>query len=445
MNETAQSSILAEILQGSQTLVQEHEQAVSNLKARTSSGENVADQMDQIQIELEAASKIRDERMRNTRIKVLTANFEELRKDSEQEERDLAKAVFGMNAIVEGIYKEYEKMGELNEQEKQLIGTAKNRLEEAKTKLTEANQKWFFKESAVASAQAEVAKADQTTKDAESEAKRRARQRLLSANFEQSLQELQLRANRTIQILTLRRNDHEKQLEAVSVRKVAALKTKEEAAQALSNLDQELNKKEAELLHEEEAITPLENGSPEHATQTTKISQLKAIVEDIRGKRNSAFTLHQSKEKFSKELETHEQVHQRLKDNVIMWITAIKSDTEERVVTFRSRLEAQKGLSDVSVAKELDELSSMVDQKNLEFMVAAAGAADRLRMEKLEKHPGRMKEIEATQAAFAENIALIREREIELVNYYKDNYGIDPTKSSFFHYAGKEDAQTPTE
>src|SRR5262249_39586066 len=145
--------------------------------------------------------------------------------------------------------------------------------------------------------------------------------------------------------------------------------------------------------------------------------------------------LFQSKEKFAAELEVHERTQQKLRDNQQMWITSLRSDTEERVVTFRSRLEAQKAVSDQDVAKNLDELGAEADQRNLEFMAAAGAAPDRLRMEKIEKHPKRLQDVAAVQAAQAEAVAAIRTREAKMIQYFKEKYGIDPTRSSFFHYA----------
>ena len=434
MSGNTSSSILADILRENTNLVIEHEKAVSRIDARTSDGQDIGTQMDQVQKEIEEVAKIKDEQRRAVRMRVLTTNLEQLRADASKEEEDLAKAVFGLNAIIEKLGAAYNKMGELNSEEKQLIQLAETRLADAKRELEEAGQKWFFKAAAITATKSEVERAELAVSDSKSEANSRARKRLLSASFEESLQELQLRTSKAIKILEGRRAELENQLNVVGIRKITAFQVKEEAAQALNNLDQQLNDKEAELKNEEERLPGLENGSPEHAAQTAKISALKKAVEDLRGKRNAALVLFQSKEKFSKELETHEQVHQRLKDNVVMWITSLRSDTEERVVTFRSRLEAQKGLSDVNVAQELDKVTSAVDQRNLEFMVAAAGAADRLRMEKLEKHPERIKDVEAAKAAFAENIALIRKREEAMVEYFRKNYGIDPTESSFFHY-----------
>jgi hypothetical protein len=228
------------------------------------------------------------------------------------------------------------------------------------------------------------------------------------------------------------------QVKAVTARKTSAFEAKEAAAQDLERLDVELSEKEADLRREEEDLSTHVNGTAEHSAQTQKVSDLRADVEDIRGKRNTAFTLFQSKEKFATELEIHERTQMKLRDNQKMWIVSLRSDTEERVVTFKSRLEAMKAMSDQKVAQQLDDLGAEVDQANAEFMARAGSASDRARMEKVEKHPERILEMTRVQEAQAESMSVIRKREGGAIAQFKEKYGIDPTASSFFHYAEED-------
>ncbi|MEK7854967.1 MAG: hypothetical protein AAB288_02675, partial [Acidobacteriota bacterium] len=296
--------------------------------------------------------------------------------------------------------------------------------------------------SAVSAAKTKVARAEQTVEEAKAEAKRRARQRLNSANFEESFQNLKLLVEKTAQVLERRKADQEKQLKVVASRKAVCLQTKEEAARALQKLDEQLTAQEADLKSEEEHLLTLVNGSPEHATLTTKISDLKADAEELRGKRNAALALFNSKERFAKQLETYEQAHQRTRDSLLILMTSLKSDNEERMVTFRSRLELQKGLNEVMAGDRLDEVGVETDRRNLQAAVAVTSAIDRMLVKKFEKHPERIKDIEATRAAWAEHTARIRERYSAIIERYKENYGIDPTGSSYFNYPG-EGGNTP--
>jgi len=239
---------------------------------------------------------------------------------------------------------------------------------------------------------------------------------------------------KTIDIIESRTEDIKAQLAAVSARKSEAFRIKEESAAELERLDGELNQLESELAREEELLETFVNGTAEHVKQSEKVSDLRVNVEDIRGRRNTAFILFQSKEKFAAELEIHERTQMKLRDNHMMWTTSLRSDTEERVITFKSRLEAMKAMSDQDIAKQLDDLGAAIDQANVEYMAAAGAASDSVRMEKIEKQPERVAKVAKVQAAQAEAIQKIRVREKKAIEKFKEMYGIDPTESSFFHY-----------
>jgi hypothetical protein len=418
-----------------QQIMGDTEKVIATIGARTETKLDLEQQIENMQKQFEEAEQLRDERQRQMRERVLTADLERLRAEAQTEQNDLAQAVFGLNAFLEKLGMEYAKIGELNAEEKALVSAAEAALAQARTARSEADQKWFFKQSAIEDAESAIEAAQANLKEAEQEARRMARQRLLSADMEQSLQEFQLRVHKTIDIMSQRMQEVEKQLKIVAARKAKAFEVKEQAARALEKLDRELTDKEAELRREEEILPTLENGTTRYAEQTTKVSNLRAQVEELRGRRNTAFVLFQSKEKFAAELEVHERTQQKLRDNQQMWITSLRSDTEERVVTFRSRLEAQKAVSDQDVARNLDDLGAEVDQRNIEFMAAAGAASDRLRMQKIEKHPKRLQDVAAVQAAQAEAVAEVRQREQKMIQHFKEKYGIDPTESSFFHYS----------
>ncbi len=416
------------------------EQAVEDIEAREQAVVDLTQRFSELETEMDDAAKIRDERERDLRIKVLTADLGELRVDAEKEAEDLAQAVFGLNAMLESMGTEYAKLNELNREEKALIGRNELRLERARKDLDSAEQRRFFKRRALADAKSELTFAEQALKDATTEARRTARQRLLKADIEASLQEFMLRVEKTIQIMEHRKAVIEQQLAAVSNKKADAFKVKEQAARALEKLDQDLSNAEEQLRVEEDQLEALENGSADHAEQTQKISLLRAQVEDLRGRRNTALVLFQSKEKFAAELEVHERTQMKLRDNQRMWITALRSDTEERVVTFRSRLEAMKAMADQDIAKQLDDLGADVDQRNVEYMARSGAVSDELRMKRMEKHPQRVAEIAAARAAQAEAIQRIRQRERKLIEQFKEQYGLDPTTSSFFTYIEEEQA-----
>ena len=422
-----------------QQLMTDTDAAVNTLEARATAGLDIETEFADIEKKYDEAAAIKEQQARDLRLKVLHANFEDLRKDAAQEEQDLAQAVLGLNAMLESMGAEYAKLGSLNSEEQRLVKKAEEALEDAKLNRRKAEKKWFFKDSAIATADAEIARAETSLEDARIEARRRARQRLLQADIDSSLQDFMVKVEGTIRIMERRMGEIETQLQTVTARKQRAFEVKEEAARALATLDEDLNQHEADLQREEEVLATIESGTEAHAAQSRKISELRAQVEETRGKRNTAFVLHQSKDKFATELEIHERTQLKLRDNQRMWITSLRSDTEERVVTFRSRLEAMKAASDQDVAKNLDDLGSEADLRNAEYMARVGAASDKLRMEKIEKHPERIQKIAEVAAAQAEAVQQIRVREQAAIEHFKELYGIDPTASSFFHYQDVEE------
>ena len=415
-------------------LTGETQTAVSKLETRNRSQTDFATRFSELEQQMDEAAKVRDTRERDLRMKVLSADLEELRKDAAQEEKDLGQAVFGLNAVLESMGSEYLNLNQPSREEQALLDEAETQFKEAQEKMASAQKRRFFKERAITDAEEDLQTAEARLQEAKSETKRQARQRLMSADMEASLQEFMLRVEKTIAIMERRKEEIDKQLRNVTAKKESAFKVKEGAARTLEKLDQELNNSEATLHTEEDALGTLVNGTSEHAQQTEKISKLRAAVEDLRGRRNTAFVLFQSKEKFASELEVHERTQMKLRDNQRMWITALRSDTEERVVTFRSRLEAMKAMADQDIAKQLDDLGAEADQRNVEYMARAGAVSDEIRMRRMEKHPQRIADIANARAAQAEAISRIRERELKLIEQFKSQYGIDPTRSSFFSY-----------
>lgn len=401
---------------------------------------DLGSQLDDLKRKFEKTEQIQDRSERNIQLRILNASFESLRQEVQEEEKDLANAVFGLNVIIESMGAEYAALENPDTEEKKLVSDAEAALATSQQQLEGAKLKWNIfgsKDRAIVRAEEAIKNAEQGIEDARSEAKRRARRRLQNRNMEDSLQDFLYKVEQTSSIMEKRRDDIKQQLAAVQTRKGEAFRIKEESAKALEALDRELQEKEAELQREEGLLNTFLNGTPEHAQQDEKISNLRAEVEDLRGRRNNALILFQSKEKFAAELEIHERSHMKIRDNHTMWITALRSDTQERVVTFKSRLEAMKAMSDQDIAKQLDNVGAVIDQANAEYMAAASQASDDVRMGKIENQPERVAAIAKAQAAQAEAIQKIRLREQEAIRFFKEKYGIDPTETSFFHYGGK--------
>lgn len=400
----------------------------------------------QLEQQMDDAAQIEDEGERQIRMKVLQADFEAMRTELKQEEEDLSQAVFGLNAIMNEMGSEYEDLMELSDSEKAVIQKANDAVAAAEAELAEikATPGWKFAitfssrdaKLVLAERALDVAKAGIQTADIQ--AKKMARDRLMKASFEESLQQFMYKVDKTIKIMEDRRTEIQKQLEQVVHRKSEAFRIKEAAAKLLEELDQKLNEEEATLRAKEGELDALVNGSAEFVAVEQAISEVRAKVEEFRGRRNQALVLFQSKERFAAELDVHEKSQMKLRDNQDAWITLLRSDTEERLTTFRSRLEAMKAMSDQEAAEKLDTLGSALDKSNVDFMAKVGSASDRRRMKMVESQPERIKRIEEARAAQAEAQAQIRDREKLALDNFRERYGLDPLDSSFFSYSSDE-------
>lgn len=409
-------------------------------------GQDLSSKIAQLENQLTDTAKIQNEEERNTRMNVLKAEFETLRTDLQDEEADLSQAVLGLNALMAEMGEEYTELQNLTDEEKKVITDAEENVKTAERKLTRVEDApgWRFifssREKALRNARDVIEKTRQAVVEAQAKQKAMARDRLMKANIEESLQDFLYKVEQTMKIMENRATQIQEQLDAVSLRKDEAFKVKEGSAKILEELDQKLNQSEAEMRSLEEEFEALANGSSEYVAKESEISEIRVKVEQLRGKRNEALVLFQSKERFAAELAVHEKSQMKLRDNQRAWITLLKSDTEERLITFRSRLEAMKAMSDQDVAQNLDNLGTAIDKSNVEFMAKVGAASDKQRMDMVESQPERIRRIEEARAAQAEAQARIREREQAALEKFRERYGIDPMDSSFFTYVEEEKA-----
>ena len=396
---------------------------------------NVLDRINMLQEQMDkVALETKDAKVRDIKLAAFKAEFETLRAELPKEEEDLANAVMGLDALAQGFGADYEALQNASPDEIQMEQNAQAAVKTAEGKLAIAQARrlnWFgWKDDAIAEARTEIEKAQQNIAETATAVKAKRRSRLMKANMEQSLQNFMVKVEKTIGIMKARIEAIKMQVAAVSARKGEAFRIKAEAAKALEVLDKELTREEAELDALEADLGTLINGSQEYVAQEQKISNLRVKVDDTRGRRNTALVLFQSKERFAAELEVHEKAQIKFRDNQIAWVTLLTSDTQERVVTYRSRLEAMKALSDQDIAANLDKVGVKTDQNNVDYMVKAASASDKARMVMLEAQPERLRHIAEAQRALAAIQAHIQERETNVIDDFHRRYGINPLESS---------------
>jgi hypothetical protein len=420
------------------------EQLLGGIDSRTTVADTFDQEIAQMEGNLQKASEIKDERARTARFKILEASADSLRKDVAQEEQDMAQAMVGLRELMAQIGLEYTGLTEPSGAEKALVTAAEARLAKAQSNLAVAKVSFSWgRTGRVATANQEIASAEIALQNAQEESKRLTRARLMSSSLEGSLQNLMTQVGRAVEIMKKRHEATKVQLQKVTQRRKQACSMKEEAATILEPSDIQLNDMEQKLRLAEQELVAMTNGSSEYVAKEAEIAEMKNKVEETRGRRNAALAIFQSKERFVAELGIHATTQRKLLDNQGIWIGTLTSATQERLVTFQSRLEAMKSIADQEVAKGIDQIGNEADGRNAETMARIGATSDRIRMEMLEAHPEDMKRIIAASGAQQESIAGIKQREREAMENHRRMYGISPRATSMFAYEEGEGTGTP--
>ena len=420
-------------------LQQETSVHIDNLLSKKTAAQELEEKINQVQQELLTtnANRTDNAQKRDDRIRILTTTLEQLRKEDAAEGKDIAEAVMGMSVLMNSLGGEFEKLNVPAPEEKKILDAAERRVKSAEFSLHEASKKWAvmgIRKRAEAAAEIELTSAKTAQQTAISEVGKMARHRLQDASLAESMQTLKMMISKTLTLAEERHKTTAKQLQIVSARKKEAFKIKEEAAQALEKLTAELSGLEIDLQAAEDELSLLTNGSQEYVAKENEISTLRQKVEETRGNRTTVETIYMSKENFASELQTHEIATRKIFDNQKIWIAKIKSDSEEREITFVNRLEAMKAMSDLDVMQNQNNVAVALDLKNASFMATAASVVDRQRMEMMEGHPAQLAALEKIRAGQAEAIAEIRRREDVLLQGFASRWGIDPLTGSIYDH-----------
>jgi hypothetical protein len=197
----------------------------------------------------------------------------------------------------------------------------------------------------------------------------------------------------------------------------------------------------------EEELTGMANGTAAYSAKEKEISDQRVKVEDIRGQKDTALVVFQSKEMFAQRLDLSLHTSMKLRDRHIQRIARLKSDTEERVVTYKARLVATKIMSDQKFDDNINTIGIALDQQTDEFMGAAMVAADTKMMKDFEAQPERLRQHREVRMTIAEHIANMRDRDADVQKALRDRYGNNLGEESYFQYGrdgGKKQDPAPT-
>jgi hypothetical protein len=377
----------------------------------------LAARFDRMEEQIKSAEKIADKQKRDLALEVIKADMDSLLATSAKEEADLAHTVNQLDMLAEQFGSDFEKLQQLNEAEQKLISDKEEELEAAK-------KAWFNPE-------AKIARAETLLAEAKIEAARQMRQRLMNAKFEESTQVFKRRAQETIVILGKRKERLAVQLANVRARKAAAFDIYEQAAKAVTTLEEKAAIASGDLSNAELELRGLESGTQAYAAQEKKVSMFKEQLIKLEGEINVATSIRQSKQRFSTSLGVHEVTQLKLQANIATWIATLKADMEERVVEIESRLETMRGMSDQDIASHVDKIGAKLDQDNAEYMAKAGRVSDQLMLERMESQPERMRKLGEVVAAQAKAHLDATNRLNALREESMRRYGIDPMEGSF--------------
>ena len=196
-------------------LRQDTEQAISSLE--NTADVNIEDKIAALEQQMEEATKIDDAEERDLRMGVLKADFEVLRNELQQETEDLSQAVFGLNSLMNEMGQEYEDLMDPNESELQVVKKAKAAVSSAESKIRniEDAAAWKFlitsRPKALREAREGLQRATAGVETANLQVKQMARERLMKASIEESLQQFMFKVEKTIGIMEMRRKEVQKQ------------------------------------------------------------------------------------------------------------------------------------------------------------------------------------------------------------------------------------------
>lgn len=409
----------------------ETETSRSALEQRSRRAGEITRQIETLTGDVDTALNVADERRKVALLKVLEAQLQDLHAEDDQNQQDIAQAIWGLDAQLSKLSSDYKSLNKWNAEEQAIADEAQQALDDAKQDLTKAQAAWFFRNRRVAKAQARTDKSDHDLQSAKNRAEAMRGQRLREATIDESLQQIRLQADQTVHIMVTMREVVRKRLDTVRVTKTKLLESKRQMAVDIKKLDGVIDQKRDELQQAQERLVALENGTPEYVAAEQKLSGLKADAEELNGARNAALAKYQSHENFAAQLEIHEQSQIKLRDNLLMWITSLKSDTDGRIVTFESWLDAMKASAVQEGAKNIDDVGAEIDQRGVESMAMIGAASDRARVEHFEDFPKRIKAIHAVSVAQVKAMLATDARMRQVYEDYKRRWGINPLETSF--------------
>lgn len=428
VQQQSQQSFLEQLQTGTFNLLE-------TIEKRAETTTQLEEKIQQLDGNIKGALEAKQARFQRVKEEIARANFGEFREAAAQEERDFATACTGLREMLFSFGTQFDDLTKPSDKESAIVTEAENRLNTARlVDLPKAQGAILFRDKKVAAVMAKIAKLESELTSDKERVKQMARDRLMSATLSDSLQGFMTLVARTVDIMTERCKVNEAQLVIVSKGLEKALGWKKQLAEALEAKEEALTQLEMKQQAVEQEMGELAKGSSAYVAKEQDLVRLQGEVEIARGERNEVFAAFSGMERCVEELKIHVKSQQTLRSTHKIFITVLKQDTQKRVVTFQSRLEAMKMAADQQVAGKIDEVGAEVDARSAKTMAHVSAVGEEAVMDMLQKQPERMEELFAISGAQAGHTAHIRELEKAALENMRKSYGLDPTVTSVFSY-----------
>lgn len=371
------------------------------------------------------ALKERDATARAIQLRILNATYESIQTQMKEVEQDLAATIWSLEERYESLGHELQELKEFSTEERSWIESAEQNKKQAEEMLAHAKNKTFFRERAVAKAEANLQEAQSELEQSQKKAAVSRRKRLTSASLEESLNKIQIQASKAVEIMQDRVGTLSTALTEVQTKLKTSLDQREDWSKKIDDLVRTLTEKEGELLLAEETLQPLERGTPEYEQQYSTLVNLKTQTEQMRGDLSSAQTQFQSAELFSIRLHDFEQTVMAQISNHKMWIAGLRSDTNYRDTAYRTLLISMKSHTDEKFSSDIDAMGAKTDQFAHEHMGGIRRVSDDLNIKSKEGYVTRLEAALSVSNAIDEHVQQMRARMLKTLEDMK-NKGFDP-------------------
>lgn len=375
------------------------------------------------------------------RMDLITADFKAASEHAEEIRFDLASSMLALGTGFKDIGLTIDEIQKLNYQEEQIIADAKElveqkkaSLEAARLKKIQAEGKWFFRGSAVNTAQKsidlaklELATAEAGIETAKQLAAKMQRERLQNASLADSLQRLQTITTEVTEISEARIGEIEANLDSVKVGRVEIIKSLTTYATQVQEGDKKIVDLKAVIANLRMQQSEMIANSPEWTDLKGQVEAKNNELAEVEAERNKAFALHQDGLRFVEMYRVQENAQLASLQFHKTWVATLRSGVEQRATIFTSHLGVVQASADQQAMDMVDQIATKTDEDITADAVAHTAAQRDAMLKKLQRYPDQIATLRELGSQEAKSQAQFWDALAELARQFSpDNYGAQP-------------------